>query len=53
MGQYPAAVLTPFQGREQEVHILSDPAVKGIPVLAELFCAGVLYHVFVREPNAC
>lgn len=52
VGQHPTAVRAVLDGAEQEVHVGTDPAVKGVAISAEFGGSGVGDHVGVWEPDA-
>src|SRR6202012_997066 len=49
--QHPAAVASVFDGGEQEMHVLSNPALESIAVVAEMRRARIGEHVGVGEPT--
>lgn len=51
MCQYPTAVAPVFDRREEKVHVLTDPAVEGVSIVAKVLGQGIRDHVGVGEPR--
>jgi hypothetical protein len=51
VSENPAAVTSVLDGREKEMHVLTDPAVECVAIFTELFRPRVFDHICVGKPS--